>query len=504
MEDQYKLIDTEINGNGQTKCPKCGSTDISQNHVTGKLRCNFCRYEFEPELAEESHNICDLEGTNIYKGASNIIDDHSVTLKCESCGAEVVIDTSETTQARCHWCRNTLSINDQIPNGAVPDVILPFWLDKEDAEQRINEYVGKRKFFANTTFRKEFTTENICGVYFPYMIVDLNGHATFEGQGEIETDRYEVGDKDHKETRYDADLYSVGRDFDIEIDDLCIESSSSRLDLECEEETNNIINAVMPFDTESCIKYDSNYLRGYTSEKRDTNIDDLKETVYSQAKDIAKISAKDTLDDYDRGVRWDYENFKSKGDLWKTAYLPVWLYSYLEQSKSKNTLHYVAVNARTGETVGSIPLNKTKLLLFSFLIELFSFFAAFLKFPNEFYGFRLDFTDLSPKTLILLSGFIFYSIIFLRYRNLNARHKYEEETDYNIKNMKYKDNYLTSLEGLDSPRIENCNYSRINSRSAKSKNGITNFISDFKADNIRINGINLGEVLDSFKGGNDD
>ena len=28
---------------------KCGATDISLNVKTGKLRCNFCRHEFNPE-----------------------------------------------------------------------------------------------------------------------------------------------------------------------------------------------------------------------------------------------------------------------------------------------------------------------------------------------------------------------------------------------------------------------------------------------------------------------
>ena len=36
-------------GNGQVKCPKCGATDISLNVKTGKLRCNYCRHEFEAQ-----------------------------------------------------------------------------------------------------------------------------------------------------------------------------------------------------------------------------------------------------------------------------------------------------------------------------------------------------------------------------------------------------------------------------------------------------------------------
>lgn len=39
-------------------------------------------------------------------------------------------------------------------------------------------------------FRKEFTTDNVMGVYLPYMIVDANTHANLKGQGEHETRRW--------------------------------------------------------------------------------------------------------------------------------------------------------------------------------------------------------------------------------------------------------------------------------------------------------------------------
>ncbi len=178
---------------GQNKCPKCGSTDISLNTKTGKLRCNFCRHEFEPEKAEFGEkDLSQLEGEKMGSGAQDIIADTNdmVTFKCSSCGAEVIVDTSQATQARCHWCRNTLSVNQQIPNGAVPDVVLPFKIPKKEAQESINQFVGKRKFFANPNFRKEFTSDNIMGVYLPYMIVDANAHANLKGQGEHQTRKY--------------------------------------------------------------------------------------------------------------------------------------------------------------------------------------------------------------------------------------------------------------------------------------------------------------------------
>ena len=249
------------------------------NVNTGKLRCNFCRHEFDPKKVEGfEENISNLQGEVIASGASDIQADTKdmITLKCSSCGAEVVIDTSESTQARCHWCRNTLSINEQIPNGSVPDVVLPFGVKKEDARLEIEKFVGKRKFYAHPKFRQEFTTENIMGVYFPYMIVDINAHANLKGQGEHLVRSYTVGSDEHKRTLYDADLYDVEREFDVAINGLTVESSKDKLNNTASDKTNNIINAIMPFDIENCNKWNSNYLKGYSSEKRDTNISMLK------------------------------------------------------------------------------------------------------------------------------------------------------------------------------------------------------------------------------------
>ena len=50
----------------------------------------------------------------------------------------------------------------------------------------------------------------------------------------------------------------------------------------------------MPFDIENCVKYNANYLKGFTSERRDTNIDELKKIVTIQAKDITRFAANDT------------------------------------------------------------------------------------------------------------------------------------------------------------------------------------------------------------------
>ena len=148
---EEKIIDTNENKeHGTNRCPNCGASDVTYNSKKEKLICNFCYTEFDDEKLDLS-DAKDLEGVtktsgvkDIKKGSNDII-----TLKCSGCGAEVVINTNEATNARCHWCRSILSINSQIENGAIPDVVLPFKLEKETAQKKIQEFVDKRTYYAN-------------------------------------------------------------------------------------------------------------------------------------------------------------------------------------------------------------------------------------------------------------------------------------------------------------------------------------------------------------------
>ena len=460
-----KIIKTDVGAkNGQDKCPKCGATEITLNERTGKLRCDFCRFEFEPKKVEElESDITKIEGQIIGSGATDIVasTDEVMTFKCSSCGAEVVIDTSSKLQARCHWCRNILSVNEQIPNGSIPDVVLPFSVTKDTAKGDIEKFVGKRKFYAHPKFKSEFNTNNIMGVYFPYMVVDVNSHANFVGKGEEGVRRYVKGSGEDAKTYYDADLYEVEREFDLAIDGLTIESSSDRLNKKSSNKTNNVINAIMPFDIDNCAKYNSNYLKGYTSEKRDINVENLKNIVDVQAKDIARHKANETLTNYDRGVAWSKEDFYIKGEQWSAAYLPVWLYSYQQVSGDKKVLHYVAVNARTRKTMGSVPIYMPKLIGISAFVEVLGILA-------------MVFTDFDYNWLFLLSGIIYFLIIYFKYRNSNARHKYERDTKSQMSNLRKVDNYIERRTGLTSSTMSGANNNTVNGSGQNIINSIIN------------------------------
>ncbi len=364
------VIDTanERLEDGVNRCPKCGSTEIQLRVSTGMLICLFCRHEWaetqiEP-LVSEGGDLRDLTGTTVATGASDIdADAGMLTMKCSGCGAEVVVNTAEATSSRCHWCRHVLTVNEQMPNGSVPDAVLPFSITREQAVEHVRAFAHKRRTFAHRGFLADFKPENVVGVYLPYMVVDGNVSADVEGHGEVQTRRYTRGSGDDAETVYDADIYRVDRHVGFTVDDLTLESSTERADMRAFVNTNNVINTILPFDTKSAVQWNANYLVGYTSERRDQDVSAMMPALEHQLLSIARSEVHGSIEKYDRGVRWEAEGLAVHGTRWVSMYLPVWLYSYYEEKQGRPMVHYIAVNGRTGETMGSVAVSHARLAL---------------------------------------------------------------------------------------------------------------------------------------------
>ncbi|WP_102944935.1 hypothetical protein [Stenotrophomonas sp. VV52] len=354
---------------GLNRCPKCGSTDVRLKLGTDVLICQFCRHEWHGASVEQEYGLGEgldqLRGTIIASGARDIEAGTAslMSFKCTGCGAEVTINTETTMTARCHWCRHVFGVNEQVSNGAVPDAVLPFRITKDDAVARIRQFVDKRRLFALKAFKDQFTPENVVGVYMPYMIVDSNVSASVTGKGEIQTRQYTRGEGDKKKTYYDADVYQVERSVDFTVDDLPMESSAERGNLDIKANTNNIINTILPFDTKNALKWNASYLLGFSSEKRNLDVEKMKPRLEDQLLSIARSQVEGSVRRYDRGVRWETEQVDVHGSRWVSMYLPVWLYSYHQPGRNGGMLHYIAVNGRTGETMGSVPVQQWKLLL---------------------------------------------------------------------------------------------------------------------------------------------
>ena len=117
-------------------------------------------------------------------------------------------------------------------------------------------------------------------------------------------------------------------------------------------------------------------------------------------------------------------------------------------------MHYVAVNARTGETMGSVPINKTRLMTVSAIVEVLGIVLGWFWFR---FWIGVDVDDDNPAlwgALGFTPGFIFYWVQTNRYRNMSARHMHEKDTKSDAKNMKKIDELKEHRKRLQQSRIQ--------------------------------------------------
>ena len=67
--------------------------------------------------------------------------------------------------------------------------------------------------------------------------------------------------------------------------------------------------------------------------------------------------------------------------------------------------------------------------------------------------------------LFLLSGFLFYGAMYLRYRNTDKRHHHESETEATMLDVRAVDNHVQTLKGVKSARLQGANNRAVRGRS---------------------------------------
>ena len=450
------------------QCPHCGARELYFDKSINKYKCSYCNSTFDEnkELIIEK-DLTKLDKEEISEGSKQLNKSitETIVLKCPGCGAEIIINTKEEKQARCHWCHGILNLTNKIANGSIPDAILPFSVTKEEANTLIEEYISKKKFFTKKQFKKEFNIDDLVGVYYPYLINDINAHCEFIGKAE-QTKKVHMFTDD--EYIVDINCFNIKRSFDLIVDDLTYESKIYNND-EKIEITNNIINAIQPFDTENIIKYSPHYLIGYHSENRNIDLGNIREDIDKQLTKIARHTIGNTLTKYDRGFAWTKEIIVQKGSQTITAYLPIWLYTFHEKNNKKEIIHYIAINGRTKEIIGSIPINKTQqiitsliasipgiILLIYFLLDKNRQYKDVILNDDEFYM-RLVFKSIFAITLIIVLFTTTYKYIYKRYRNQNSKHIKDKETKYNIKDFKQEDNFIEEKKDVTTRYIQGIN-----------------------------------------------
>lgn len=313
------------------KCPNCGG-GLKFDPASQKFKCEFCLSEF---TEDEMRQIEEKEAAGCGEAA---------VYTCPSCGAEIVTD--ETTAATfCYYCHNPVVLSGRLSGQYLPDYVLPFSVDKKEAEKRFLDWIGRKKFVPREFFSKD-QIEKFSGIYFPYLLYSCKVDGSINA--EAEQNRTWVTGKirytEHKQ-------YQVDRAGCLDVKNLTRNALSKT--------NKELVEGVLPFDMEKLQPFRMGYLSGFQAEKRDMESQVFEEEAKQEVKNYTIQNLTSSIQNYSsvniKGSRTDIRDAK-----WHYALLPVWVLTYRDKQKDKT--YYFAMNGQTGKIRGKLPVDKGKLM----------------------------------------------------------------------------------------------------------------------------------------------
>lgn len=242
----------------------------------------------------------------------------------------------------------------------MPDKIIPFAIDKKEAEKKFLDYVNSKKYIPRAFFSKK-QIELFSGVYFPYWIYKtaIKGRITAEAK---KVRIWRQGDTEFTETSF----YDVEREGTIQIKDMT-ENALKK--------ANHVLaDGVMPYRIEEAKAFNFGFLSGFLAEKKDIEKAEVSGNLQTEAKDYADKILRESIDGYS-SVNSKHSSFITKEEEYAYTLLPVWTITY--PGKNGKTYYY-SMNGQTGKICGELPVDYKKVATTALLTGLAVFVAGIL------------------------------------------------------------------------------------------------------------------------------
>lgn len=352
------------------KCPNCDGP-LLFDPKTQKFHCEYCLSVFtEPEVEAYEKKLVDLgqrKGSVTEQKTTEDVPDSDVypetdqstpedqpmdLFSCPSCGAEIVTDTT-TAATYCYYCHNPVVLTGRVSGKFLPQSVLPFAIEKDEAVTQFLAWARKKKFIPKDFFNKD-QVEMLTGIYFPYWVVDAKLSGSLRANANSVT-VWRTGDYEYTQTK----KYRVYREGNMSFKELVKNALQKNAKVK-------MVESVQPFPLEKAVPFKTQYLSGFQAEKRDLEFETLQQDVYSELKQYSSHLLQDTISGYTT-VYNNQVNLDLDAETHQYVLLPVWLLTYRNDSGTDDSkkLYYFAMNGQSGKLSGKLPVDKTKLTLFS-------------------------------------------------------------------------------------------------------------------------------------------
>ncbi|MDD6051747.1 MAG: TFIIB-type zinc ribbon-containing protein [Clostridiales bacterium] len=323
------------------KCPCCGGY-LEFDPSLQKFKCLYCgQLLSEEELREESRKR-ENESEAAQAEEKAAPQEKLQTYQCQMCGAEIVTDDT-TAATRCYFCHSPVVLHDRLDDEFRPDGVIPFQLDKAAAEEQFLAHIKKKRFLDRDFFNSA-QLEMFSGVYYPWWYTDVDGTATFDGEGEhtsvTSTPNYIT--TTHR-------VFHVDRQGKLSFRNIARKALTKA--------DSKLSDGIHPYDVSGVKPYASGYLSGFLAEKRDVSEADAREQSLLEANSHAASLMKQnhSFNSLDGNTTFKAERVKSKYVL-----LPTWVLTY--KGGKDGAPYYYMMNGQTGRVCGKLPIDKKRVL----------------------------------------------------------------------------------------------------------------------------------------------
>ena len=328
------------------KCPNCGG-GLVFDPGTQKYKCEYCLSLFDQQELEDTGPDREDPGqwTEGNHGQEEALRRQSgpvgaVSCICPSCGAQVVTD--ETTAATfCYYCHNPVVIEGRLKGGYHPDYVIPFSIDRKQAEEIFRNWIGGKRFVPRD-FYSPRQVESMTGVYFPYWLYSCQVDGRMDAEG-IRMRVWDAGNLRYTEQK----IYQVSRSGRMEVENVArnaLKKNNVRLS-----------EGVLPFLPEGRKPFHMSYLTGFQAERRDMEAGELAAEVEREVKNQAASRLRESADGYS-SLRIKAQTEEIENARWYYGLFPVWTLTY--KSPRDGKIYYFALNGQTGKVCGELPVDR--------------------------------------------------------------------------------------------------------------------------------------------------
>ncbi len=333
------------------KCPSCGAP-LQFSAEGGNLHCNSCGNDYSVESIEallhaEEHTSESFDWGNYKASLETQTMEDTVTYVCKACGAEVVT-TPTTVATHCPYCDNEIVIDDRLDGGLRPNGIIPFAVDKARLKEIVADFYKDKKLLPKNYF-SDAKLEEILGVYVPFWLFDctMDGTMTFDANS---VRVWVAGDYEFTETK----TWRLIRSGDLSFRKVPVDASIKMDDA--------LMDSLEPFDYKAMVPFQGAYLAGFLADRFDADPD----LCLPRATSRMNRSVEEVLGSYQTdgvsGVRLRNNAMALRDTAVHYVLLPVYLINCKYGGKS----YQYAVNGQTGKIVGTLPISRSRSLLYRF------------------------------------------------------------------------------------------------------------------------------------------